>query len=84
MPHTPGPWTQHGITIVREGRGVEYPIAHCSDLVPEGEQLANARLIAKAPEMLSLLRQVVADPWDNDCRDQARALLREIEGKEDR
>ena len=62
-------------------------------LVAEAHQLtvgayddleANARLIAKAPEMLSLLRRLIGNPHEGMSVSRvvkdARALLREIEG----
>ena len=64
--HTPGPWIarewrHHSpTTIVREVNGEVVPIADCdgvgSGYLMDPETLANARLIAAAPELLEALR----------------------------
>ena len=88
--HTPGPWTvrersddyTEGYFIEAVDRDVcTVAVAGHTDKV----QLANARLIATAPEMLALLRQIVdacaiaADSQEYD--EDARALLARIAGE---
>lgn len=52
--HTPGPWVKIGKSI-----GVEYgEIATAWDL--DGKQQANALLIAAAPELLDVLKELAA------------------------
>ena len=95
--YTPGPWhttpeghvssDTHGFvplrTPFREDAFREGP-TRCDTSEPE--LLANARLIAKAPEMLALLRSclLAIEDWgrsDYLPGPQIRALLREIEGE---
>lgn len=61
--HTPGPWT-HSNLVVRADRSQKHPmgrqIADCYRELPaghfdEGENAANARLIAAAPDLLEAL-----------------------------
>lgn len=66
--HTPGPWVQSSYEVVergvttergyfiqqRQGRDIAR-LPHFGNDAVTGEQLANARLIAKAPEMLEAL-----------------------------
>ena len=96
--HTPGPWiagwsgdpdTQGAdkagpINVVSVGRGA---VAECRP-IPSGHAStwevveANARLIAKAPEMLDLLRECVRPFRPAVVHDTIRALLAEIDGTE--
>lgn len=82
--HTPGPWTYHATAgehdfivypddpTARERRDVA--------LVRDFHE-ANARLIAKAPEMLEVLRSFVdTSIFAVPDYDTARALIAEIEG----
>lgn len=97
--HTPGPWrfepTQHtdeaakigGLWYIEDARD-DYEVIAVLPRVHEkpGEAKANARLIAAAPEMLSLLRQILEDAWHegpiNDVLRNIRALLAKIKGKD--
>lgn len=56
MKHTPGPWDAYG-RVIRDVDGGEDQIAGISDWGAEGEveALANARLIASAPDLLAAL-----------------------------
>lgn len=69
--HTPGPWTQvpnfggvrilgsngqHGVTIVPLSLSAE-PIGDFDPRKFNGQQLANAHLIAAAPDLLALAKQ---------------------------
>ena len=101
--HTPGPWhvsvglnagyissDTHGFVTIRN------PFSEGAWSLDHKEAMANARLIAKAPEMLSILQALnrqggVFEDWgeenvggvdeDFDAVSAARALLREIEGE---
>jgi hypothetical protein len=58
--HTPGPWSvSNGLSTVWANDG-ERQIADCDKgpLRSAGEDLANARLIAAAPELLAALREI--------------------------
>lgn len=61
--HTPAPWELSlGRTIVgiRASNGSLDVIADCNDTVPQGEErIANARLIAAAPELLEALQAIM-------------------------
>ena len=63
-----------------QGRRVTQFIADCNTFMPEAR--ANAKLIAKAPEMLEFIAKVVASNSDDpliDLQTEARALLTAIE-----
>lgn len=85
--HTPGPWTIGGedwLVSQRHGcgcryvpiRGDSYDVATVWCDEDDGEQAANVAVIAAAPEMLALLRQIVAaqetffDRNENGTRDE--------------
>ncbi len=88
MTHTPGPWTAHDddgtgtlpcVLSEKVNAGGNFYVAQCN-------VFADARLIAKAPEMLTALKDIVQahdvkmGPSAKKLRiDIARALLREIE-----
>ncbi len=63
--HTPGPWKQNGNSIIAPGKLFGRTVS----IIPDGdgsddetpEGIANARLIAAAPELLQALRQL--DAW---------------------
>jgi hypothetical protein len=83
--HTPGPWSQHLVKVQRDitgphGQSIAYTRgADWSGDKSESEELANARLIAAAPELLEALREVVAisdrkhDAWDKAHAAMAKA-----------
>ncbi len=82
--HTPGPWKASGSRV--DGPP-SYPvpliIASCSLTDKDGEEKANARLIAAAPELLALLSEFAAE--DSQCRTDwldikrtARALIAKV------
>ena len=55
--HTPGPWTVRDTTQVSADlNGKTYDIVTCHAFAP-GEQAANAKLIAAAPDMANLLEE---------------------------
>ena len=88
--HTPGPWTVTPDSFVMAGSrpsiGVARIITHAQEFV------ANARLIAAAPELLALLK-LLRDDWFephyglNDIgyaallRDRIRAAIAKAEGR---
>ena len=88
--HTPGPWTfskgaweKFGRPQIADARG--YYIA---EITPQGQETeANARLIAKVPEMYEMIYWIANGDTRKSCaamlaelRNRARALLREVEG----
>ena len=93
--HTPGPWQvdateqrargDERIFKVISGKPYGGLIADVSAWWVDTQSAeANARLIAKAPEMAAVLRRLVGEHGHlsvacNECR-EARALLKEIEG----
>ena len=71
---TPGPWKNiygkiHSETYITTGAA----IARVNQRKVAGQQEANARLIAAAPEILSALRELQANP--NDPRSHRTALV---------
>lgn len=78
--YTPGPWANDAtvplkaINCERLGYSIAWVNGH-----REKEAEANARLIAKAPEMVELLRVVANADYGINVMMQARALLAEIE-----
>lgn len=66
--HTPGPWTYDRGVVPPDGpqrystvssADGDLAIAEVNDLIPEG--IANARLIAAAPDLLAAAQTVLAD-----------------------
>ena len=92
--HTPGPWRVQGKYLEGGdyGNGRRLLLAEINshrlgsaDRVPKkDEQDANARLIAKAPEMLALLQEFagVSGSTLEELHPRVCALLREIERKQ--
>jgi len=93
--HTPGPWTMSspmgaGRDEGREpwfwvsaDRTLHLQVAPCPDGYVAGENEANARLIAAAPELLEALRTALDASWNGPmpdyARDQARAAIKKAE-----
>ena len=85
--HTPGPWEATG-NLVRSlmakelGSGVM--LAECSDRwfvkVNSDEAKANARLIAKAPEMLEALKDVYPHIANDALRERVGNLIAKATG----
>ena len=84
--HTPGPWE------VRKGRNHETILSSAGHLIAEivwkfeGDEVnkANGRLIAAAPDLLSVLTEIIAD-MSNDIDVRAavrgrRAIRKALEG----
>lgn len=63
--HTPGPWTARGTAVVAQVNGHPWEVCNNGDVGPShpilGECLANARLIAAAPDLLAAAAQALAD-----------------------
>lgn len=97
MKHTPGPWKTPGydlpnVHVYGAGR---FPaiVAYCPALVNAGgagttpdERVANARLIAAAPELLAALQELcadkyLADPINADRMANARAAIAKATGE---
>ena len=87
MKHTPGPWTVAGVSpfnvlssdgrmIVNTGRDG----SHQTSIKPP-EDLANARLIAAAPELLAVLEGYVRTYPNNTRADYARAVIGKATGE---
>lgn len=90
--HTPGPWhlwsngddcaRDHAICsgpiVIAKVYGLGYPVGKGWS----EQSAADARLIAKAPEMLALLRECVTPFRAAVVHDTIRALLAEIDGGE--
>ncbi|KKK88412.1 hypothetical protein LCGC14_2743400, partial [marine sediment metagenome] len=75
--HTPGPWRaeDHGevqdyrgrMVTIRDRRNIHVATVDGLDASVRGQELANARLIAAAPELLKVLedvRRIVANQLD--------------------
>ncbi len=72
--HTPGPWAVRPASghILAQGHGFEITSAHVEcpqwfiaatwSELPEGQEQANATLIAAAPDMLAALEGIAAQP----------------------
>ena len=64
--HTPGPWrlgligTPHGQGRAIYGSTGELVANLSADLLPDNEQLPNAKLIAAAPDLLETLQRIAA------------------------
>ncbi len=79
---TPGPWGRHDTNIyVGDTVLVCCPKNHWSNIeLPEAEKLANAHLIASAPELLAALERLVHPMADDDDLDYAREVIRKARG----
>ena len=86
---TAGPWTRtvsrgQSAAYTRVGAGDFGAVAECGHMRPSQEEnAANARLIAAAPEMVTLLMEHLDCQIDEHCSftRQARALLARINGE---
>lgn len=60
--HTPGPWINDNGLVYSRGRRISYDIFDAAEWAGyEAEGHANASLIAAAPEMLELIRDLATD-----------------------
>lgn len=87
--HTPGPWRQTGVNVRADDALICFATNHwANDETPESERLANARLIASAPEMLDALEGIV-EWWlesgnvgdDSPLFENARAIISKAKGE---
>jgi ATP:corrinoid adenosyltransferase len=80
--HTPGPWLAAGKHITQDDGGViAYTTAYAK---PTPRQLADARLIAAAPDLLEALQEVLKhEKWHAAVADEvtpaARAAIRKAD-----
>lgn len=91
--HTPGPWfvkpilEDRGFTIVTQGNRVVASVSGAS--LHRADPMANAALVALAPEMLAAIQEVLEAGWRHDRLEEAldrrreahaalRALLRRL------
>ena len=72
--HTPGPWTAHGCTLYAGPNRIAQTWDAEYDGLPTPEMEANARLIAKAPELLEALQWALSQISDDLDLDQQEAL----------
>ncbi len=89
VPHTPGPWTIGKYDCYDKGISIPQPKVEIDfDDVNHGEQEANARLIAAAPEMFETLKRLVkeAAQWEDGegitigTIEDAQAAIDSVEG----
>lgn len=85
MSYVPGPWEYEMRSLYETNIVVENKIIariHAEDVTTE---LATARLIVAAPELIDLLRAILTDPdasiLDSD-RDAGWSLISKIEGRQ--
>jgi len=67
--HTPGPWNYSGPCEITGRYSIFHngPLAYCADTTAKpGDGEANARLIAAAPDLLELARQIVLAAEQNE------------------
>lgn len=95
--HTPGPWATHGsgncpcgMVFGPDGNVlVHHAVTHeWADFIPvEAQQIANARLIAAAPELLEACKALLAlyqangMPNSGGSYEMAKAAIAKAEGK---
>lgn len=96
MPHTSGPWKSNdysaGTHVYTEYKPLEY-ICICDSMLQgqldTDKNLANARLIAAAPELLSVLKEINAlfdfghfQNGHEDVYDRMQSAIAKAEGRE--
>ena len=86
MSHTPGPWhissTDDGSVCSVYSHGYEpYKAIRAERAVMREERVWNATLIAAAPDMLQLLRDIVANERDDTIGDAEKWLEKFDEGR---
>ena len=80
-PHTPGPWRQTGINVCAGDALICWATNHHANAeTPEAEKLANARLIACAPQMLLALERLTHPMADDEDLDYAREIIAKARG----
>lgn len=85
--HTPGPWHIAGGVQIRSERDQVAKVW----MMRHGEGQANARLIAKAPELLEVLEYfmpLIESEQDDEQQapwvEKARALIAEVKGEQEK
>lgn len=82
--HTPGPWIATGTTVSEQasyGTGNRV-VAECGQSTNGETDLANARLIAAAPELLEILKTICrANEFSLAMRVQAEKAIAKAEGE---
>lgn len=79
--HTPGPWHVYNVQTDPFARIGTYKHAICT-MAPSGNvyaDAANARLIAAAPEMLAILRDILAVDQGGDLTARIAAVIAKTE-----
>ena len=93
--HTPGPWRTAGYGYIESvaadlpsesyGRpiAIPVPVAKVVDhrQVSEGTKIANARLIAAAPDLLAVCKAIAADASAYQWHATINALIAKVEGR---
>ena len=80
---TPGPWRQTGINVRASEALICYAMNHHANAeTPEPEKLANAHLIAAAPDLLAALERLAHPMADDDDLDYAREIIRKAKGQQ--
>jgi len=80
-PHTPGPWRQTGPNVRAGDALICWATNHHANAeTPEFEKLANARLIAAAPQMLLALERLTHPMADDEDLDYAREIIAKATG----
>lgn len=80
---TPGPWRQTGPNVRAGDALICWATNHHANAeTPESEKLANARLIASAPDLLLALERLAHPMADDDDLDHAREVIAKAKGQQ--
>jgi hypothetical protein len=90
--HTPGPWhdPRGSVAILSVATGekiaeitaLRCPVYKAKGGTRNAEIAANARLIARAPDLLEALREIAGGTFDGPCREIALAAIAKVEERE--
>jgi hypothetical protein len=81
--HTPGPWRTTGVNVRAGDALICYAMNHHANAeTPESEKLANARLIAAAPDLLLALERLAHPMADDEDLDYARGIIAKAKGQQ--
>lgn len=79
---TPGPWRTTGLNVRAGDALICYAMNHHANAkTPESEKLANARLIASAPDLLLALERLIHPMADDEDVSFARDCIANARGK---
>lgn len=79
---TPGPWRTTGVNVRAGDALICYAMNHHANAqTPESEKLANARLIAAAPDLLLALERLAHPMADEEDLSFARDCIANARGK---